>query len=132
MVQEPRLWEIAVAGHLLSGKTPKQGIMEEFQEELFSNRELPSNFAIRKICSFFNNDIPNNHELVYLFEIIYPGPFVADLEEIEGEPVWIDFDQLLRNIKNNPKKYASYSINSLKEYLLIEKKLKVKKLNFND
>src|SRR3989344_2666941 len=85
-----------------------------------------SYLKIRKIGSFFNNDIPNNHELVYLFEIIYPGPFVADLEEIEGEPVWIDFDQLLRNIKNNPKKYASYSINSLKEYLLIEKKLKGK------
>lgn len=121
MVQGPAVWEIAVAGHMLSGATPEEGIKKEFQEELFSGHKLPANFKIKMVGSYLNNDIPNNHELVYLFEIICPGPFLPDMEEVEGKPVFMEFKQVLKDIKVNPIKYAQYSINALSAYTSIQK-----------
>lgn len=120
MVQEPGVWEIAVAGHMLSGTTPAEEIKKEFQEELFPGRKLPRNSKIKMVGSFLNNDILNNHELVYLFEIICPGPFLPDIDEVEGKPIWMEFKQVLRDIKTNPIKYAQYSINALSKYTSIQ------------
>jgi len=117
MVQEPGAREIAVAGHLLFGETPKQGIIKEFQEELFSGNKLPQEFRIKKVGTFFNSDIPNNHELVHLFEIICPGPFFPDSEEVDGKPMWINLKKLLLDIKSNTNEYARFSINALNAYL---------------
>lgn len=94
MVQEPSVWEIAVAGHILSGTTPEGEIKKEYSEELFLERKFPRNFKIKMVGSFLNNDILNNHELVYLFEIICPGPFSPDIEEVEGKPIWMEFKQV--------------------------------------
>ena len=41
MVQHPGLWELSVAGHIISGQTPEESIKIEMQEELFDGENLP-------------------------------------------------------------------------------------------
>ncbi|MBI2327235.1 NUDIX domain-containing protein [Candidatus Curtissbacteria bacterium] len=117
MVQGPGQWEIAVAGHMISGDTPKQAILKEIEEELFCENKVPSDIIVKRICSYFNNDILDNHEIAYLFEIIYPGPFYIDQEESSGEPKWVNLMDLVNDTKFNPKKYAQFSINAINTYL---------------
>lgn len=117
MEQGPGLWEIAVAGHMLSGTTPEGEIKKEFQEELFSGQKLPKNIRTKYIGNCFNNDIKNNNELVYLFEIVCSGPFFPDAEEVKGKPVWIDFKKVLNDMKKQPTRYAQFSINAINNYL---------------
>ncbi len=117
MVQGRGLWEVAVAGHMLAGRTSLQEIRKELQEELFEGHKLPKDLKIKKITKFFNNDVPNKHEIAYLFEIIYPGPFHHQKEEVAGKPTWINFNKLVREMRNNNGRYAQYSINDVKEYL---------------
>lgn len=121
MPQEAGVYEIAVAGHMLSGKTPDQSIIKEIEEELLGGGKIPKKLKINRLTRFFNNDLPNNHELVYLYEIIYPGPFIID-EESEEEPMWIFLDDLVRQIGVTSKKFAKFSINAIEEYIRYTKK----------
>ena len=116
-IQEPNKWEASTAGHLVSGETPEEGILRELEEELFANHKLPNSIKARKITTFLNNDIPNNNELVYLFEIIYQGPFYYQKLDYSRKPLWIDFDRLLKDINKNPAKYAQFFINDMKEFV---------------
>ena len=115
MHQGPGLIEIAVAGHILSGFTPEKTINKELSSELFGSKSLPSDIKIKTIGRYFNNDIPNNHEIAYLFEIIFQGPFYIS-EESEGKAFWIYWNELVDDMRRNPKKYAHYSINAVTEY----------------
>ena len=117
MVQGPNELEIAVAGHMISPDTPRQSILKEIEEELFSGDKIPIGLTVKKIGSYFNNDILNNHEIAYLFEIIYPGPFNIDQEEASGKPRWVKLTDLVSDMKNNPQKYAQFSINAVNTYL---------------
>lgn len=114
MHQGPGLLELAVAGHVLSGYTPEQTIEKEIKEELFENKNIPKDTKIKRVGFYFNNDIPNNHEIAYVFEIIHPGPFFAS-EESE-KPFWIGWKDLILDMKTSPEKYAQYSINAINEY----------------
>lgn len=113
--QEAGSIEIAVAGHVPSGLTPQKAIEKEIREELLGNENLPADLKIQKKGKYFNHDIPSNFEIAYLFEIIYAGPFQVS-EESEGKPYWIRWDELLKDIKLNPRKYAQYSINAIEFY----------------
>ena len=115
MPQGMGLFEIAVAGHILSGYTPDKAIEKETEEELLG-KVLPKTIKIKQMGSYFNHDLPNNYEIAYLYEIIYPGPFFAS-EESDGKAFWIGWKELLEDMKKNPKKYAQYSINAINEYL---------------
>jgi len=114
--QELGKYEIAVAGHVLSGETPKQTIKQETREELFGNKSLPKNIFIEKITTYLNQDIPNNKEIAHLFKIIHPGPFTIQTSEAD-EIIWIDWKIFLRDLKNNPNMYSQYSINAVNIYL---------------
>ncbi len=115
MVQEPGVLEISVAGHVIYGQSPEDAIKNEVEEELLG-REIPENCTVSRIGIYLHNDIPNNKELIYLYEIIYPGPFITD-EESEGQPQWINFKELIKEIKNHPEHFAQYSINAISEYV---------------
>lgn len=115
MHQGPNLLELAVAGHVLSGYTPEQAIEEEIKEELLGERALPKTIEIRNIGSYFNNDLPNNHEIAYLFEVVFQGPFYIS-EESEGKAFWVAWDELVKSMRDNPGKYAQYLINAINEF----------------
>lgn len=106
---------IAVAGHIISGYTPQESIEKETKEELLRGKHLPKSIKIKKTGSYFNHDLPNNYEIAYLFEIIYPGLFFKS-EESEGDAFWIGWSELVEDMKINSKKYAQYSVNAVMEY----------------
>lgn len=87
--QGPGQMESSVAGHLIAGESAKTGICRELEEELFGLKSLPTNIKIKKICSYFNNDLPGNYEIAHLFEIIYSGPVQRQVEETEQPPMWV-------------------------------------------
>ena len=89
--QEKGLFEISVAGHILSGYTPDKAIEKETEEELLG-KVLPKTIKIKQMGSYFNHDLPNNYEIAYLYEIIYPGPFFAS-EESDGKAFWIKWKE---------------------------------------
>ena len=115
MHQGPELIEIAVAGHILSGYNPEKAIKKEIKEELLGGAAIPKEMKIRLVGRYFNNDLPNNHEIAHLFEIIYSGPFFES-EESEEQAFWIDFNALASDMKKNPSKHAQFSINAIAEY----------------
>ena len=119
MVQDSGHLEISVAGHTISGQSPEDAIKNELQEELLGGI-IPKSCSVSKIGTYLNNDIPNNNELIHLYEIIYPGPFTTD-EESEGQPEWLNFKDLLREMRNHPKHFAQYSINATYEYAKLMK-----------
>ncbi len=121
MKQYPGLWQHAAGGHVLSGMTPEEGVRTELQEELFADRALPY-FEIKKITSFHNQDIPNNNEILNLFEVIYPGPFYFDKKEVAEPPQWIAWDDLIQDMNVFPEKYTPVFHSIVKEYLSATKK----------
>lgn len=116
MAQHPGIWQHAAGGHILAGETADEGIRKELQEELFYNHNLPK-FKIKKIITFFQNDFPNNRELLTLYEAIYPGPFFHDPKEVAEPPIWITWAELLENIKNNPTQFTPAFHNIIHAYL---------------
>ncbi len=116
MNQCPGLWQHAAGGHILADQTSDQGIRQELQEELFYKHELPQ-LEIKKIVTFYNHDLPNNHELLTLYEVIYPGPFFPDPKEVDTEPQWIRWEALLIDLKTNPAKYTTAFHNIMRAYL---------------
>lgn len=120
--QESSKKEIAVAGHVISGDTIETAMYRELEEELFENISFPKeNIRLEKICTYFNNDFPNNNELANVFEIIYPGPFSIQKEEAT-DAFWMDWQELLTDIKKNPGSYAQFSINAINAYVKFKKK----------
>lgn len=116
MAQHPGFWQHAAGGHVLAGDTIDEAIRKELQEELFFNHPLPP-LEIKKITTFYNHDFPNNHELLTLYEVIYPGPFFPDPKEVAGPPVWIKWEKLLQEMKQDPKKFTPAFHNIIKAYL---------------
>jgi isopentenyldiphosphate isomerase len=116
MSQNPGLWQHAAGGHVLAGQSVEQGIRTELQEELFAGHELPD-FEIKKVGSFFNHDMPNNKEILNLFEVTYPGPFYFDDKELAEPPTWIRWTDLLKDLKDNPNKYTPVFHTIIKFYL---------------
>ncbi len=114
--QEPGVYEIAVAGHVLSGESPDKGILRECEEELFGGGHVPKDLILKKICRYFNNDISNNHEIIHLYEIIYPGRTKRDLES-QALSKWVSWESLAKDIQLNPANYAQFTINAISEYL---------------
>ena len=121
MEQDPGLWQHSAGGHIISGDTPQDAVKKELKEELFANHELPD-IEIREISYFLNQDLPNNKEILHLFETIYSGPFYYDEKELAEEPRWIGFDRLLKDMEENPKKYTHAFRNVIKEYMKLQKK----------
>lgn len=97
---------------MLSGETPEETIKKELSEELFNNKDLPKNVVIKKITSYFNNDLPNNHEIAHLFVIVHEGPFTIQTEEADRLG-WVNWKNLVEDMSNNPSKYTQYSINAV-------------------
>jgi HAD superfamily hydrolase (TIGR01549 family) len=122
MPQESGSIEIAVAGHMLSGSSPEDAIRKEISEELLGGKKLDGTIKIKKMGRYFNNDLPNNHEIAYVFEIIYKGPFYKS-DESEGDSYWTEWVDLTSDIKKTPSKYAQYSINAIQWYNKMRKKM---------
>lgn len=116
-VQGANQWEIAVAGHILSGKKPRQEIIRELKEELFSKVDMPKKIKIQGVCTYMHNDLPNNFEIAYLFEIVYPGPFSLDTEETSGESRWISLNNFLDSASKSPDQFAKYSVTAVEQYI---------------
>jgi isopentenyldiphosphate isomerase len=115
VAQEAGKYEISVAGHMLSGESPDRAIKRELAEELFNNT-LPKDILIRKVAKYFNHDIPNNYEIAHLFRIIYNGDVTLQREEAD-EIIWVNWGDLVQDIKKTPSKYAQYSLNAVNAYI---------------
>lgn len=116
MHHSPSQWQHAAGGHVVSGDTVYEGMRKEIQEELFHEREAPE-IELREVCTFFNHDLPGNYEFLTIFEGMYPGPFFPNPQEIEGEPRWIEWNELMKNMKENPENYSNVFHNLIKEYM---------------
>lgn len=114
--QMPGLLQHAAGGHVVSGKTPDEGVRMELQEELFHEQELPE-IELRKVTHFHQHDIPGNCEILHIYEGFYDGPFSPSPHELSGEPFWVDWEQLLLDIKEHPEKYTASFLMVLEEYL---------------
>lgn len=123
MKQEPRKWQHSAGGHTLCGDTPEECIKKELQEELFDNHTLPP-FEIKKVTTFRLNDLPNNHELLTLFEVVYPGPFYFGKKEVAEEPRWIKWDDLMQDLQYNPKKYSQAFLDIILVYAKLRTDIK--------
>ena len=115
MKQTPGQWQHSAGGHILAGDMPDQAIRKEISEELFSGRNLPD-FEIKKVLSFLQQDFPNNNEIMHLYEAIYPGPFYHDEKEVAEEPVWKNWGELIKDMKENPNTYTPSFHCIMKEY----------------
>lgn len=112
MKQSPGLLTNSAGGHLKTGVSADDGMREELQEELFAGHELPA-LTITKIARFLNEDIPNNKEILNVYEVVWPGPFYFDAEELEHPPEWLLWDDLIADIKLHPEKYTKVLRNIL-------------------
>jgi isopentenyldiphosphate isomerase len=119
MKQKPGLLQHSASGHILAGDTPEQGARLEVEEELFGDMRMPS-LPLRFVTSFFQNDIPNNYEIVYLYETIHSGPFVPSKEEIAGEPFWMRWDALLVHMQTHPEQYTPAAREAMAHYCRAE------------
>ena len=115
MTQDPGLWQHSAGGHIVSGETPEEGVRKEIGEELFAGHPMPD-FPIQKVSHFLNHDMPNNYEILYIFEAVYLGPFFYDTHELAEPPQWIAWKALLEDIDSFPGKYSVAFQNILKEY----------------
>jgi isopentenyldiphosphate isomerase len=114
MNQDPSLLQHSAGGHTISGKTPEEGAEEELREELFRDHEL-SKLKLTKVCTFFQNDLPNNNEIMNVFEFVYPGPFYFG-KELAEEPVWVKWEDLIKDVEENSQKYTKSFRNILDNY----------------
>jgi isopentenyldiphosphate isomerase len=115
VVQSPNTWVHSAGGHVLAGKTAREGIKDELKEELFARGTLPD-IPIRYVTRYFHNDLPNNYEFLSVFEMIYPGPFSFGKKEVAGLK-WMGFGELLADMKQHPKRYAPAFHLVMKHYL---------------
>ena len=90
------------------------------QEELFHEKPLPP-FELRKVLTFRNyEDIPNNREILHVYEAVYPGPFFFSPKEVAEEPVWMDWQKLIESMKAHPELYTGAFHNIMKEYVRLK------------
>jgi isopentenyldiphosphate isomerase len=115
MKQDPGKWQHSAGGHVLSGDTPREAAMKEMKEELFSGISMPK-IKLKKIVKFENDNLRNNHEISTIFEAIYPGPFSGKSEEVEGDPIWVNFDFVKKDIIRRPSKYTKSFRNVMRAY----------------
>ncbi|MDO8618831.1 MAG: NUDIX domain-containing protein [Candidatus Daviesbacteria bacterium] len=114
--QEAGKYEIAAAGHMFAGEKPEESIRRELEEELFGGKKIPNNIKMQKVATYFNHDLPNNNEIAYLYLVIHPGPFTIQVAEAENFE-WVDWKDLIKDMRDNPTKYAQYSINAVNAYI---------------
>ncbi len=115
VAQDPGLWQHSAGGHVVASETLQEAIRREVREELFVNHDLPQ-LEIREVLSFNNRDLPNNNEILHLFETVYPGPFYYDTIELAEEPLWVAFATLLEDVRQWPERYTQAFRNILSRY----------------
>lgn len=116
MSQDPGLLQFAAGGHTNIGESPRDTALRELREEIFFNIDMPE-LQIKNIATFLNSDLPNNNELLTIFETFYTGPFSHNSEEVAQEPFWVSWDFLLSDIKKNSGKYTNCFKNVIKQYI---------------
>lgn len=105
VAQHAGLLQHSAGGHILAGDSTEKGMRRELQEELFFDHPLPD-LSLTKIVTFFNQDMPTNREFLTLFETIYPGPFFYGPNEVAQPPHWVNWGDLLQDVKKEPDKYS--------------------------
>lgn len=111
MAQGPGLLTSSAGGHALSGQTSEECMRDELGDELFFGQPLPA-VELCLVDVFLNIDcfsaegVPQNREIISIFEAIYPGPFFYNPEEVAEPPQWIAWDELKKDMEDNPKKYT--------------------------
>jgi isopentenyl-diphosphate delta-isomerase len=111
-IVRPNIWDVSIAGHIQAGKTPRQTVVEEAQEEL----GLPVDHNDLK---FIGNTIVDLQEpggwqhrvylWIYALKLDSLDLSTLTLEEAETADVkWIPLEQMNRDLKD-PHKSHLYS-----------------------
>lgn len=118
----PGIWDVSVAGHIQAGKTPKETVVEEAQEEI----GLKVNPEELKFIGNTTVDMDEDgwQHKVYLWVYILKQdglkPEDLVLEEAETDAVkWYPLDQMAKDL-NDPAKKQLYSPQPSSCYLAIE------------
>jgi isopentenyldiphosphate isomerase len=122
MVHSPGVWGHSVGGHVRAGKTPREGALEELREEIFFGKRVPD-APVRFVTRYFHHDLPHNYEFLSVFEMVYPGPFSRGRKEVT-KLKWIQMDELIQDMKRNPKKYAEAFHLVMQHYLAATRRTK--------
>ena len=85
--------------------TPKDAVLKEINEELFSLKGIPKTMELGYIGAFNKELALNDKEFLYLVRGICQGPFSLYLKEV-SELKWEDVSFLLIDLKNFPGKYT--------------------------
>jgi isopentenyl-diphosphate delta-isomerase len=115
MDQCPGLYQHSAGGHILTGETPEEGMQKEVQEELFGDHPMPE-IKMQKLGELEIRDLPGNHEILHLYEAIYPGPFFHNEKEVGATPEWVEWTKVLEDVKKSPQNYTP-SFRSILEFL---------------
>lgn len=116
----PNTWDIAVGGHISSGKNDKISVERELEEELGLNpNDYKIEFLTRVKESLINGGV-NSNEFVSVF-IIYDdidiNNITLQIEEV-SEAKWVDKNELNYFIDNN------LMLPHIEEYKILKKILK--------
>ncbi|MBT7903206.1 NUDIX domain-containing protein [Candidatus Woesearchaeota archaeon] len=100
-------------GHVGKGETYSLAARREVAEELFCEKELPSDVEIEEL--FKISKLEGDPTFMQVFRIIHPGPFNIDLVEV-GEVFFQDINKVIKNITESPDEYTHSCRYVLEEY----------------
>lgn len=110
----PGKWTNTCCSHPRDGETYEEGAMRRLQEEM--GFTCPIEYQFNFIYKADVGQGLTEHELDYVFKGVYNEEPVINPEEVAAYK-WIDFDELQRDVQNNPEEYTPWFKIILKEYL---------------
>ncbi len=110
----PGKWTNTCCSHPRDGETYEEGAMRRLQEEM--GFTCPIEYQFNFIYKADVGQGLTEHELDYVFKGVYNEEPVINPEEVAAYK-WIDFDELQRDVQNNPEQYTPWFRIILKEYL---------------
>ncbi len=107
-------WANTCCSHPRKGEKMEEAVHRRLEEEFGFDCELKESFDFIYKAKFKN--IGSEHELDHVFVGFHNGRVKANPKEV-AEWKWIDRDELRRDLKNNPDKYAPWFTLSIDEVL---------------
>lgn len=102
-------------GHSDVGESYLDTIKRELQEEILQGREFPEDMKIEELFKIKKSD-DGDYQFLTVFSAVNPGPFKINREEVDSCQ-FESVQDLVRDMKINPKKYAGTCRRVFNEYV---------------
>lgn len=93
-------------GHVISGETYEMAAQREFYEELFRVARASSHtpYVFERLFTLLKEE-PEDRELITLYRVIAPGPFVPDPLEVT-QVQFFDVQKIINDVRVHPEQYT--------------------------